>query len=205
VSTAPVPLPDIPDDASDRRGGLRALSILRVGRVVSGDEDQLCVVRNISAGGVMFECLQPPPVGRHLIVELRSDKRMPGTVRWVREGKVGLQFDHEIDVEQMLREDRSPLLRHRARPPRFVRRGTMRLIVGGESVPAAIVDISINGARCHPELPVRTGEPVVAALDEVGAVNAEIRWVRGDVAGVRFEKPLPWKPFMQWLDQAPRA
>lgn len=192
-------------DSDDRRDGPRALSILRVGRVVCEDADQLCVVRNISPGGVMFECLQPPAIGQRLLIELRSDKRMTGEVRWVREGKAGIQFDREINVEQMLREDRSPLLRHRPRAPRFVRRGSMRLILDGESIPAEIVDISISGVSCRPEMPVRTGNPVVAALDGVGATNAEVRWVRGDLTGVRFEKPLPWKPFMQWLDQAPRG
>lgn len=193
------------EDPSDRRAGPRALSILRVARVVWDELDQLCVVRNISPGGIMFECLHAPAEGQTLLVELRSDKRMTGEVRWVHEGKVGLQFDREINVEQMLREDRSPLLRVRPRPPRFARRGEMRLIAGGETIPAQIVDISILGARCRPELPVRSGEPVVAALDGVGATNAEVRWVHGDLTGVRFEKPLPWKPFQLWLDNVPRG
>jgi hypothetical protein len=204
VSPALVPsIPD-PDDAADRRVGPRALSILRVGRVTWGDCDQLCVVRNISSGGVMFECLQLPSPGQILEIEFRSDKRMPGHVRWARDGKVGMQFDAEIDVEKMLREERSSLLRVRPRSPRFVRRGTVRLIVDGETIVAEIADISISGVSCRPDLPVRAGEPIVVALDDVGATNAEVRWIRGDLIGARFEKPFPWKPFMQWLDQAPR-
>jgi hypothetical protein len=205
VTAALSPCTPEPADSPDRRSGLRALSILRVGRVVWDDLDQLCVVRNISPGGIMLECLHAPAVNQTVLVELRSDKRMTGQVRWASEGKVGIQFDREINVEQMLREDRSPLLRVRPRAPRFVRRGEMRLIVDGETVPARVTDISIVGVSCRPELPVKAGEPIVAALDGVGATNAEVRWVRGDLTGVRFEKPLPWKAFMHWLDRTPRG
>lgn len=152
----------------------------------------------------MFECLHPPVVGQELMIEIRSDKCVTGTVRWAREGKAGIRFDREINVEQFLREDRSPLLRHRPRPPRFIRGGPMRLVLDGESIAAEIVDIAISGVSCRPELPIPMGVPVVAALDDVGVTNAEIRWMRGDLTGVRFEKPLPWKPFMLWLDRAPR-
>ncbi len=205
VQPAIVPPDPACQHPDDRRDGPRALSILRVGRVIWNDQDQLCVVRNISPGGVMFECLHPPEVGQELMIEIRSDKRMTGTVRWSREGKAGVQFEREINVEQILREDRSSLLRHRPRAPRFVRDGSMRLVVDGEPIPASIVDISVSGVSCRPENPVAMGAPVVAALDGVGVSNAEIRWIRGDVTGVRFEKPLPWKPFMHWLDQAPRG
>ncbi len=197
-------LPD-PEVGDDRRIGLRALSILRVARAVWDGADQLCVIRNISSGGVMFECLHPPALDTEVLVELRSDRRMTGLVRWVRDGRAGIQFADEIDVAHMLREDRSSLLRIRARLPRFVRRGIIRLIVEGETIPADIADISITGVRCRPEAPVRAGAPLVAALDGVGAANAVVRWARGDSVGVGFEKPLSWKPFQLWLDQAPRA
>jgi hypothetical protein len=192
-------------EESDRRTGARHISILRVGRVVWDDRDQLCVIRNISPGGLMFEAPHAPQVGQHLSIELRSDKRMTGLVRWVTEGHAGIAFDQPIDVEQVLREDRSSLLRVRPRAPRFVRRGSVRLLGEGEPVLAAISDISIGGVRCRPDLPVRRGEPIVAVIEGVGATNAEVRWQKGDVVGVRFEKPLPWRAFQLWLDQAPRG
>lgn len=196
-------IPD-PDDGADRRVGSRHISILRVGRIELDGQDQLCVVRNISPTGLMLECLRPPALGQHLLVELRSDKRLPGTVRWSREGQIGLQFDSPINVEQVLHEDRSSLLRVRPRAPRFVRRGHVRLIpTEGDPMLGDIVDISISGVSCRTERPVHKGEPIVAALDGVGVANAEIRWVRGDMAGIRFEKPFPWRAFGTWLDTAP--
>lgn len=192
-------------DADDRRAGPRHISILRVGRISCGDQDQLCIVRNISAGGLMVGSNRPPEVDQRVIVELRSDKQMPGTVRWSRDGNSGIQLDEEINVEAVLREERNPLLRIRPRAPRFLRRGTVKLIGEGEPVLGDIIDISIGGLSCRPERPLKRGEPVVASVQGLVATTAEIRWTKGDVTGVRFEKPLPWRAFGEWLDAAPRG
>lgn len=191
------------DEWGERRGGSRHISVLRVGRVLWDGRDQLCVVRNISSGGLMFECLQAPAIGQGVIVELRTDKQMIGIVRWVRNGGAGVEFDRPIDVEHILKEERGTLLRVRPRAPRFVRRGEVRLIGESEPIVGDIVDIAIGGLSCRTDQPVRKGDPIVAAIAGIGATNAEIRWIKGDVAGVRFEKPLPWRAFQLWLDSAP--
>lgn len=189
----------------ERRDDARNIAVLRVGRLETHGGDQLCVVRNISPGGLMFECLHPPAAGEQVMVEWRTDKQMHGLVRWAKDGAAGIQFDRAVDVERMLKEERSSLLRVRPRQPRFVRQGTVRLIGEGEPIPGQIIDISVGGLSCRTDQPVRKGEPIAAVLDGVAATNAEIRWVRGDAVGVRFERPLPWRPFQAWLDQAPRG
>jgi hypothetical protein len=191
-------------DLSDRRLGPRHISVLRVGRVSWDGGDQLCVVRNVSSGGLMFECLHPPVIGQPLIVELRSDRQMCGTVRWVKEGLAGVEFDRSVDVSWVLREERGSLLRVRPRAPRFVRRGAVRLIGEGDPVAGDLVDISIGGLSCRPDQPIHRGEPIVASIEGIGATNAEVRWRKGDVVGIRFEKPLAWRAFQLWLDRAPR-
>jgi uncharacterized protein YjhX (UPF0386 family) len=192
-------------EATDRRDGQRHISVLRVGRALWDGKDQLCVVRNLSMGGLMFECLHMPAIGQRIAIELRSDKEMTGIVRWVRDGHVGIEFDQRVNVEMILKEERNSLLRVRPRAPRFARRGQVRLICGGETVMGDIVDISIGGLSCRTDQPLKRGEPIVASIDGIGATNAEVRWEKGDVVGIRFEKPLPWKPFQLWLDQAARA
>jgi hypothetical protein len=192
-------------EADDRRAGPRHISILRVGKIHWEDQDQLCIVRNISAGGLMVGCNRPPRVDQRVIVELRSDKQMPGIVRWTKDGNCGIQLDACINIEAVLREERNPLLRIRPRAPRFLRRGTVKLIGEGDPVLGDIIDISIGGLSCRPERPLRRGEPVVASIQGLAATTAEIRWTKGDVTGVRFEKPLPWRAFGEWLDAAPKG
>ena len=153
----------------------------------------------------MFESLHPPAIGQYVAVELRSDKQMTGIVRWVRGPAAGIEFDRMVQVEAILREERNSLLRVRPRAPRFVRRGAVRLIADSQTIQGDIIDISIGGLSCRPDQPLRQGEPIVAVVEGIGATNAELRWQKGDVAGIRFEKPLPWRTFQHWLDKAPRG
>lgn len=201
MNTALAFQPEPPDDPDDRRSGSRHISVLRVARGIWEGRDQLCVVRNISEGGLMFECLHAPAVGQPLAIELRSDKEMHGVVRWARGNMVGVELDCAIEVERMLREERGSLLRVRPRAPRFVRTGPLRLIVDGETVTGETIDISVTGVSCRVDQPVQRGQPVVVAIGEIGATNAIIRWTKGDVAGISFEKPLSWRPLQLWLDQ----
>lgn len=192
-------------EATDRREGPRHISVLRVGRAVWDGQDQLCVVRNLSMGGLMFECLHVPAIGQRVAVELRSDKQMTGIVRWVKGHSIGVEFDQRVNVEMILKEERNSLLRVRPRAPRFVRRAPVKLICGGETIMGETIDISIGGLSCRAEQPLKRGEPIVVSLDEIGATNAEMRWEKGDITGLRFEKPLPWRPFQLWLDHTPRS
>ena len=201
MNTALAYEPEPQDESHERRTGARHISVLRVARGVWDGRDQLCVVRNISEGGLMFECLHPPAVGQRLAIELRSDKQMEGTVRWARENTVGIELDCPIEVERMLREERGSLLRVRPRAPRFVRRGPLRLIVDGETIAGETADISVTGVSCRVDQPVTRGQPLVVAVGDIGATNALVRWTRGDMAGISFEKPLSWRPFQLWLDQ----
>ncbi|HEV2567052.1 PilZ domain-containing protein [Sphingomonas sp.] len=201
MSTALAFQPEPQDEPDDRRTGARHISVLRVARGLWNGRDQLCVVRNISEGGLMFECLHMPEVGQELVIELRSDKQMHGVVRWTRGNGAGVELDQPIDVERMLREERSSLLRVRPRAPRFARRGPLRVVVDGETIAGEVVDISVTGVSCRLDAPVQRG-PVVVAIDEVAVTNALVRWTKGDVAGISFEKPLPWRPFQLWLDRA---
>jgi hypothetical protein len=201
MNTALARQPEPHDDPDERRTGARHISVLRVARGEWGGHDQLCVVRNISEGGLMFECLHPPAVGQQLAIELRSDKQMQGVVRWARGNMVGIELDCAIQVERMLREERGALLRVRPRAPRFVRRGALRLIVDGETIAGETIDISITGVSCRIDQPVQRGQPVVVAVGDIGATNALMRWTKGDVAGISFEKPLSWRPFQLWLDR----
>jgi hypothetical protein len=130
---------------------------------------------------------------------------MTGIVRWARGVGAGIEFDAQVKVEHIQLEERGTLLRVRPRAPRFVRRGTVKLInPNGDTVPGDIIDIAIGGLSCRPDQPLRRGEPIVASIEGIGATNAELRWAKGDVAGIRFDKPLPWRAFQLWLDEAPR-
>ena len=60
-----------------------------------GQEYQVPVV-NISSRGTMIESDIIPRIGESVIIEFESCSRIHAFVRWVRDGRVGLNFGHEI-------------------------------------------------------------------------------------------------------------
>ena len=60
-----------------------------------GEAHQVAVV-NISSRGTMVECALYPRIGETLIVEFDQCSRIQAFVRWVRDGRIGLNFGHEI-------------------------------------------------------------------------------------------------------------
>ena len=53
-------------------------------------------VLNISTRGTMIECNLVPRLGETVIVEFDSCSRIHAFVRWVRDGRIGLNFGHEM-------------------------------------------------------------------------------------------------------------
>jgi hypothetical protein len=60
-----------------------------------GQEYPVPVV-NISARGTMVESDLVPHIGEAIVVQFESCNRIHAFVRWVREGRIGLNFGHEI-------------------------------------------------------------------------------------------------------------
>ena len=59
-------------------------------------QDYLVPVVNISSRGTMIESEILPRIGEAVVIQFENCTRIHGFVRWVREGRVGLNFGHEI-------------------------------------------------------------------------------------------------------------
>ena len=184
----------------ERREGQRHISVLRVGRMVHDGRDQLCIVRNVSAGGMMIEAARLPAIGTAITVELRSDKRLAASVRWNRGQEAGIMFDTPVDLAWLLKEERQSILRTQPRAPRFSRAGHAR-VIGTECVDeGAITNISINGVGIRTTVPFAREEPVVVALEGLGAAHASVRWSRAGETGLKLARPLSYRALAEWLE-----
>lgn len=54
-------------------------------------------VRNLSAVGVMVDYVEVAAPGEAVIVTVRGIGSVPGKVAWVRQGRIGIAFDMEVD------------------------------------------------------------------------------------------------------------
>ena len=59
-------------------------------------QDYLVPVLNISSRGTMIESDIMPRIGEAVVVQFEECTRLHAFVRWVREGRVGLNFGHEL-------------------------------------------------------------------------------------------------------------
>lgn len=59
-------------------------------------QDYVVPVVNISSRGTMVESDIQPRIGETIIIQFENCTKIHGFVRWVRDGRVGLNFGHEI-------------------------------------------------------------------------------------------------------------
>src|SRR5436853_4762099 len=86
----------------ERRRETRHLTILRVGALIGVGGRELCLIRNISAGGVLAHVYSTHKIGSAVSIELKSNQAVSGRVVWADQSNVGIEFDTPIDVEEML-------------------------------------------------------------------------------------------------------
>ena len=86
-------------------------TMLRSARMEVGDERGEVRIRNISATGAMIDGVDFPEeaVGVDVLIELLEDQLFTATVRWAKDGKVGLAFAENFNLER---------LQPAAKPPR---------------------------------------------------------------------------------------
>jgi hypothetical protein len=92
---------EVGSDAGSSRSRPRA-SLFIAGRI-SVDrtgQSQDIRIRNLSAIGMMAECGLRVVEGDAVAIDFKTIGRVPGTVAWIREGKLGIRFDYEIDPDE---------------------------------------------------------------------------------------------------------
>ena len=77
--------------AESRHEGLvdRAILVFR-------GQEHLVPVLNVSKWGAMAQTTIEPRIGEVVIVQFENGTRLQAFVRWIREGRIGLNFAHEV-------------------------------------------------------------------------------------------------------------
>ncbi|MEO5810272.1 MAG: PilZ domain-containing protein [Sphingomicrobium sp.] len=191
LSTA-VPRPE------ERRDDERVMPILQVAKVIEEDgREQLIRVRNVSAGGLMAEVGHAIPVGTSLRLELSSQK-IPASIVWTREGTVGIKFDHNLDLGELL-AGRKPRHGFRPRPPRLEVDCKASLKIGKTYYTVDVHDISLAGLKVEPIEEYCLGKQVVVVVESLRPIRGEVRWFSERRAGVVFDKPLKFEELAEWI------
>lgn len=183
----------------ERRQSERHLKILRVGTLIVGDRRELCLIRNISAGGLMAHVYSKLEVGQQLLVELKASQPVSGRVIWVRDSNAGIQFDRPIEISELLANP--PVLENgwRPRSPRVEIDRMATLRVGFRTHWVHARDISQGGIKVEADEPPEPGSPVIVDLEGLGSIAGVVRWSRGTGCGISFNELVPFAELIAWL------
>jgi len=183
----------------DRRRDIRHLTILRVGTVVHGDTRELCLVRNISAGGLMALVYSKFETGQEIAIELKTNQAINGRVTWTRESSIGVAFDEKIELGDVL--SNPPVLDNGWRPrmPRVPIDRLATLRAGARTYWVSARDISQGGVRVEADHSLDIGGETVITLENFRPVQGVVRWRKDNVVGISFNQVIPFHELTGWL------
>ena len=201
VETTLYSLDDSPPRVPDRRQGERwssdrHLSLLRVGSLTIAGRRELCLIRNVSAGGMLIRAYCAIAEGTPLSVELKQGEPISGRARWVKDELVGVTFDEPIDVLALLSTAADG---PKPRMPRVEVHCIASVRVDAAVHRTRVANISQGGVRieCRAELPVDAD--VVVSIDGLAPSPGRIRWSSDGEYGINFNRVLPLPVLVAWL------
>jgi hypothetical protein len=182
----------------ERREDERLSAMLRLGKLVDAEgRQQLIRVKNMSAGGVMAIVPQPLAVGDHVEIEVYGQK-IPSSVVWTRDELIGLKFDQNVDLGELL-AGRKPRLGFRPRPPRLDIACKASVRVGKVYYTVDVHDISLGGMKVEPIEEYCVGKKVIVVVESLRPIKGEVRWYSDRRAGIVFDKPLDFDELSEWV------
>ena len=182
---------------TDQRLEDRLRGIVESTTIIFRRRRQDVAVVNVSSRGAMIRGDVEPRIGEKIELLFDGKTRTKCIVRWVREGRIGLEF---VDETILWTSDRSngPVFRPETpeartavhavteREPRqkLLRAGT--LYWSGISIPVRLRNISGGGARVESGRDLCPGAEVELDLGEAGFQIAQVRWSRDGQVGLKF-------------------
>src|SRR3569623_236087 len=167
----------IPALVGERRADERHRSILQGGKLATVQGDELCILRNLSAGGLRAEVYRELSVGEPVRFELKTGRSMTGHVAWVDGLSIGVEFDRRIPIVPYLTHQVIGELGRRIRPPRVQVREPALLRVADREFAVVIVVASHAGFRVMTDGVLYDGGAVLVCAEGLG--SRRLRRARG--------------------------
>jgi PilZ domain-containing protein len=174
----------------------RHLSLFRVGALTVDDRRELCLIKNISAGGMLIRAYSEIAVGAKVAIELKQGEPVTGTARWVDQDSVGIAFDEPIDVASLISlrvEGPQP------RMPRIEIDCVATIRDGASLVRATATNVSQGGLCVESFAELAVGAEVIVSLTGLAPEPALVKWRDGNCYGIGFNRVLSISQLVAWL------
>lgn len=185
-------------EPEERRVGERHLSLLRVGALMIGDRRELCLIRNISAGGMLIRAYSKIEAGTRLSIELKRGEPVEGVARWIKDESVGVSFDTPIDVLALISNSDD---QQRPRMPRIEVACTAWVREDATVYRLKVSNISQGGIRVEGNVALKATADVIVTLNGLSPQAGIVRWTDGSSHGITFNRVLALSELVGWLQE----
>ncbi|HVM37502.1 MAG TPA: PilZ domain-containing protein [Sphingomicrobium sp.] len=196
VETTLYSLTDAPPEPGRQHEDERQLSLFRVGSITIDDRRELCLIKNISAGGMRIRAYCAIEEGKRLSVELKSGEPVSGSVRWISGDNVGIGFDTPVDVLELLTLSMEG---PRPRMPRVEVDCFASARQGAEVYRVQARDISQGGVKLASGAELKIRGELVVSLPGLDPLPGVVRWRDDGCYGITFNKILPLPVLVAWI------
>lgn len=196
VETTLYSLSDAAPERVDRREDERYLTLFRVGSLILEGERQLCLIKNISAGGMLIRAYSDLAPGTRLSVELKEGQNVEGSVTWADGNTAGIEFGARIDIVELLSGSADAA---RPRMPRIEIRCMASVRQQSKVYGMVARDISQGGMKVESDGSLAIGSDVVVSLPGLAAIAGVVRWQAGGCYGIAFNRLLALTALVTWL------
>jgi hypothetical protein len=185
-----------PTAGPDRRDGDRLTTLYRVGSILIEKRRELCLIKNISAGGMMIRLYCKLAEDTPVTIELKSGQPISGRISWMRDHHAGISFDQPIDVIDILS---STMDGPRPRMPRIETNCFATLRDGANTIRVQVCDISQGGVKIACETMLPKGADVIVTLPGLPPQPGVACWIDAGFSGITFNRLLPLGELVTWL------
>lgn len=196
LETTSISLDDAAPARPERRDGKRHLTLLRVGAITVEGRRELCLIKNISSGGMSIRPYCALATGTRVVIELKTGMSVPGLVAWVDGATAGVEFDQPVDVLDVLAatEDRP-----RPRMPRIAVDCFATVRDGAAVHRLRVCDISQGGLKLAGEPRIDAASDLSVTLPGMSPQPASLRWSSQGHVGITFNRLLALAELVEWL------
>ncbi|WP_370190098.1 PilZ domain-containing protein [Qipengyuania sp.] len=175
----------------DQRGAPRYTSLIRAAKLVCGQGEFVCVIRDVSATGVSLRTFHKLPTDAALALELQNGESYELELVRSEGFDASYRFDRPIEVDRLIRENWDF-------PKRGLRLNIMLpLLVSSLSGKATAVTLNLSqqGARIECDHVFAIDQRVTISGEHLPDIRCTVRWRRDANYGLVFEDTFSLRDF----------
>lgn len=186
---------------AELRGAPRFALMLRSAKLIAGDGEYLCIIRDVSETGIKLRLFHAVPRIGTLMIETASGQHYPMELVWEANNEAGFRFANRIDVDAFVSEA-GP---YPKRPLRLRVHHAATLRFEGHSMDVTILDISRQGARIESSTKLAIGQKFWLEARELPLFQGTVCWRRMPDYGVVFGQVMGLEELARRAEQMDRA